>query len=62
MLLVPDVELEGGVCALAIVIIIDSESKLSPITENNSIDAVLLWVDLFSSFFMDHMLYVIRKQ
>jgi hypothetical protein len=44
VLLEPTVELEegGGVCALAIVTIIDNESKPSPITENKSSDMVLV--------------------
>jgi hypothetical protein len=45
VLLVPAVELEeegGGVCALAIVTIIGNEIKPSPITENKSIDMVLV--------------------
>jgi hypothetical protein len=45
VLLEPTVELEeegGGVCALAIVTIIDNESKSSPITDNKSSDMVLV--------------------
>jgi hypothetical protein len=40
-LLIPDVELED-VCAFAIVADADNESRLSPITENKSIDVTLL--------------------
>ena len=61
VLLVADVELEG-VCAFAIVINTDNESRLSTISENTNVNIALLPLPVISAFFIAYLLYAFSGQ